>query len=173
MLIRLSARIEEAAKGDESSSSEDEIFYPASEDGKLPSDLSDILTRKSISDEDALNRRKQIAEVFRKRAAIEVPSEVQAVLDRQATLFRDLGLDDQEPQSKIQTKDRPLASNNPYALLQDLNVDDDAEVQSADVNTPSKPVVHTMMPAGDSPFWVRYGNRLRVNGTKEEVCIIE
>ena len=173
VLIRLSARIEEAAKGAESPSSEDEVYYPASEDGSFPSDLNDLLTRKSTSDEDALNRRKQIDRVFRKRDVKKVPGEVQAALDRQATLFRDLGLDDQEPQSETQTDDRPLTSNNPYALLQEDNINDDAEPESVDGTAPSKPVVHTMMPAGDSPFWIRYGNKLRVNGTVEEVCVIE
>ena len=176
VLIRLSARIEEAAKGAESPVSEDEVYYPASEDGSFPSDLNDMLTRKSTSDEDALNRRQQIARVFQKREkpeAKEVPGEVQAALDRQATLFRDLGLDDHEPQSEIQTNDGPLTSNNPYALLQDPLLNDDAEPESGDGTAPSEPVVHTMMPAGDSPFWIRYGNKLRVNGTVEEVCVIE
>ena len=173
VLIRLSARIEEAAKGAESPSSEDEVYYPASEDGSFPSDLNELLTRKSTADEVALNRRKQIARVFRKGEPKEVPGEVQAALDRQATLFRDLGLDDQEPQPEAQTDGRPLTSNNPYAILQDPHLNDDAEHESADGIAPSKPVVHTMMPAGDSPFWVRYGNKLRVNGTVEEVCVIE
>lgn len=173
MLIRLSARIEGTAKGDESPSSEEEIYYPASEDGSLPSDLNDLLTRKSISDEDALNRRKQIARVFQKRAAIETPVETQAALDRQAALFRDLGLDDQEPQSEIQANNRPLTSSNRYALLQDLTLDGVAEPQSAHAIAASVPVVHTMMPAGGSPFWTRYGNKLRVNGTVEEFCVIE
>lgn len=172
VLIRLSARIEEAAKGAESPSSEDEVYYPTSEDGSFPSDLNDLLTRKSTSDEDALNRRKQIARVFHKRDA-KVPGEVQAALDRQATLFRDLGLDDQEPQFETQTDDRPLTSNNPYALLQEDNINEYAEPESTDGTAPSEPVVHTMMPAGDSPFWIRYGNKLRVNGTVEEVCVIE
>ena len=173
VLIRLSARIEGAANGDESPSSEDEIYYPASEDGSLPSDLNELLTRKSISDEDALNRRKQIARVFQKRAATETPAETQAALDRQAALFRDLGLDDEEPQSETQTKKRPQTSTNPYALLQELSLDGDVEPQSAHVIAAAIPVVHTMMPAGGSPFWIRYGNKLRVNGTVEEVCIVE
>ena len=173
MLIRLSARIEEAAKGDESPSSEEDIYYPASENGNFPSDLNDLLTRKSISDEDAMTRRKQIGLVFQKRAALESPSEMQATLDRQAALFKDLGLDDQESQSEVQTYTRPSTSNNPYALLQDLSLNDDLETESTHVNAASTPVVRTMMPAGDSPFWVRYGNKLRVNGTVEEVCVIK
>lgn len=172
MLIRLSARIEGAAKGDESPSSEEEIYYPASEDGSFPSDLDDLLTRKSISDEDALNRRKKIARLFPKRTPIKTPTETQAALDRQAALFRDLGLDDQEPQSGIQPIIRPQTSNNPYALLQDLSLNGDAEPQSAQVAAAALPVLHTMMPAGGSPFWTRYGNKLRVNGTVEEVCVI-
>ncbi|CAF9934155.1 MAG: hypothetical protein ALECFALPRED_005870 [Alectoria fallacina] len=173
VLIRLSARIEGAANGDESPSSEDEIYYPASEDGSLPSDLNELLTRKSISDEDALNRRKQIAQVFQKRAATETPAETQAALDRQAALFRDLGLDDEEPQSETQTDNRPQTSTNPYALLQELSLNGDIEPQSAHVIAAAIPAVHTMMPAGGSPFWIRYGNKLRVNGTVEEVCIVE
>lgn len=183
MLIRLSARIEGEAKGDESPSSEEEIYYSASEDGNLPSDLNDLLTRKSISDEDALKRRKQIARVFQKRAAIKTPAETQAAietpaetqdaLDRQAALFRHLGLDDQESRSETQTNNRPLMSNNPYALLEDLSLNSDVEPNSAHVVAASIPVVHTMMPAGGSSFWIRYGNKLRVNGTVEEVCVIK
>ena len=169
MLIRLSARIEGAAKGDESPSSEEEIYYPASEDPTLPSYFKDLLTRKSIPDEDALDRRKHIAQVFQKDAAIETPSETQAALDRQAVLFRDLGLDDEKPRSEIQTRNSPLMSNNPYALLQNLSLNDDSEPKSPRIATP---VVHTMMPAGGSPFWTRYGNKLRVNGTVEEVCVM-
>ena len=173
VLIRLSARIEEAAKGDESPSSEEDIYYPASENGNLPSDLNDLLTRKSISDEDAMTRRKQIALAFQKRAALEPPSEMQATLDRQAALFKDLGLDDQEPQLEVQTHTHSSMSSNPYALLQDLSLNGDPETESANVNTASTLVVRAMMPAGDSPFWVRYGNKLRVNGTIEEVCVIK
>ena len=179
MLIRLSARIEEAAKAAESPSSEDEIYYPTSENGTFAADLNELLTRKSMSDEDALDRRKQIAQVFRKSTSLEVPSEVQskapsevqAALERQATLFKELGLDDQEPQSKVQTNQRPPVSNNPYAPLLDQDLSDDEEAPPA--AAPSRPVMHTMMPAGNSPFWIRYGNKLRVNGTVEEFCIIE
>ena len=173
VLIRLSARIEEAAREDESPSSEEDIYYPASENGSFPSDLNDLLTRKSISDEDAMTRRKQIALVFQKRAALEPPSEMQATLDRQAALFKNLGLDDQGPQAEVQTYTRPSTSNNPYALLQNHSLSDDSETESTHVNAASTPVVRTMMPAGDSPFWVRYGNKLRVNGTVEEVCVIK
>ena len=172
VLIRLSARIEGAVKGDVSPLSEDDIYFSASEDGTFPSDLNNLLARKSVSDEDALQRRMQIAQVFRKRAAIKDPTEIQAALARQAMLFRDLKLDDQEPYSKTQ-KDEPLKSNNPYTLLQNLDLDEDGEPQSVDVIVSSTPVVHTMMPAGGSPFWFRYGNKLRVNGTVEEVCIIK
>ena len=171
VLIRLAARIEEAARGDESPRSEDDVYHSASEDGMFLSELNDVLTKKSIANEDTLNQRKQIDHASRDRAKIEAPStsqapsEVQAALDRQATLFRELGLDDQEPQSETQTYDGPHMSNNPYSLLQETNFDDDAGPQSP-------PAMHTMMPPGDSPFWTRYGNKLRVNGTVEEVCII-
>ena len=191
VLIRLSARIEGDAKEDESPSSEEDTYFPASENGVSPSDLNDLLTRKSISDEDALNRRKQIALVFQKRAALETTPETQAALDRQAVrfrgtlpetqaaldrqaaLFKDLGLDDRKSQSEIQTYTLPSTSNNPYALLQNHSPNGDSETSSAYGNAPSTAVVRTMMPAGDSPFWVRYGNKLRVNGTVEEVCVIK
>ena len=106
-------------------------------------------------------------------AAIETSVETQAALDRQAVLFRELGLDDQEPQSEIQTNNLPPTSQNPYALLQESSLNDDVEPDSPSVYPSSMPVAHTMMPNGDSSFWVRYGNKLRVNGTVEEVCIIE
>ncbi len=34
------------------------------------------------------------------------------------------------------------------------------------------PPAHTMMPHGENRFWSQYGNKLRVNGTVEEVCNI-
>ena len=165
VLIRLSARIEEAAKGNESPRSEDEVYHSASEDGIFLSDLNDILAKKSISNEDASDQRKEIDHGSRNSAKREAPSEVQAALDRQATLFRELGLDDQEPQSETQRDDSPHTSNNPYSLLQETNFADDAGPESP-------PVMHTMMPPGTSPFWTRFGNKLRVNGTVEEVCVI-
>ena len=142
MLIRLSARIEGAAKGDESPSPEEEIYYPALDDG---SGLSES----------------------------HIPAETKAVLDRQATLFKVLGLDDEEPQSQTQTNNRPPTSNNPYAPLQVHGLDGDAQPKPAHVIAASTPVLHTMMPVGGSPFWIRYGNKLRVNGTVEEVCDIK
>ena len=174
VLIRLSARIEGAAKGDESPLSDEEIYYPASENTCFPSDLNDLLTRKSTSDEDALSRRKQIAQMLQKRAVSELPTETQAALDRQAALFKNLGLDDPEPSPYPRTATHPLLSNNnPYALLRDFSHDSTAETASEYVNAASPPpVVHTMMPAGGSQFWIRYGNKLRVNGTVEEVCVI-
>ena len=173
MLIRLSARIEGTAKPDESESSEEETYYTATEDGSLPSDPNDLLTRESISEEDALGRRKQITKMFKERAAIENSVETQAALDRQAVLFRNLGLDDQEPQSEIQLNNLPPMSHNPYAVLQESSLNGDVEPDSPSLYPSSIPVAHTMMPNGDSSFWVRYGNKLRVNGTVEEVCIIE
>ena len=171
VLIRLSTRIEEAAKGNESPRSEDEVYHSASEDGIFLSDLNEILAKKSVSNEDALDPRKHIDHGSRNSAKREAPSkaqapsEVQAALDRQATLFRELGLDDQDPQSGTQRNDSPHTSNSPYSLLQGTNFDDDAGPESP-------PVMHTMMPPGTSPFWTRFGNKLRVNGTVEEVCVI-
>ena len=172
VLIRLSARIEEAAKGNESPRSEDDIYHSASEDGIFLSDLNDLLETKLNSNEHALNQREQVDHASRTRATTaspsgaQAPSEVQAALDRQATLFRELGLDDQEPQSsEPQMTDRPHPSNNPYALLQETGFDEDAGAQSPQV-------MHTMMPTEESPFWTHYGNKLRVNGTVEEVCVI-
>ena len=173
MLIRLSARIEGTAKLDESASSGEETYYTATEDGSLPSDPNDLLTRESISEEDALARRKQLIKLLNERAAIETSAETQAALDRQAVLFRNLGLDDQEPQSEIQANNLPPMSHNPYALLQEMSLNGDAVPDSPPLDPAPIPVTHTMMPDGGSSFWVRYGNKLRVNGTVEEVCIIE
>ena len=36
--------------------------------------------------------------------------------------------------------------------------------------SPQKSEKRSMMPPADSPFWSKYGNKLRVNGTIEEVC---
>ena len=174
MLIRLSARIEGTAKSDESASSEEETYYTATEDGSLPSDPNDLLTRESVLDEDALGRRKEITKMLKERAAIGTSAETQAALDRQAVLFRNLGLDDQEPQSEVQSNNLPPMSHNPYALLQESSLNgDDADPDSPPLYPAPIPVAHTMMPNAGSSFWVRYGNKLRVNGTVEEVCIIE
>ena len=188
VLIRLSARIEEAAKGADSPPSEDEIYYPASENGKFPSVFNDLLTRRLMSNEGALDRRKQTAQQksgVTEAASSQMPaslktgdaqSEVQAALDRQAALFKNLGLDDEEPQFVVGTHQHPLVStSNPYALLQGRDLDDgETETPFANNTIASDgPTVHIMMPAGDSPFWMRYGNKLRVNGTVEEVCVIE
>ena len=58
------------------------------------------------------------------------------------------------------------SSRNMLEILADLSLQETLETQS------SKPVVHTMIPNTDSPFWLKYGNKLRVNGTQEEVCYI-
>lgn len=61
-----------------------------------------------------------------------------------------------------------LSHNNPYDLLSNLNLEDDQQEQLASPD----PVFPTMMPHNRSSFWARYGNKLRVNGTVEEVCVI-
>jgi poly(A)-specific ribonuclease len=51
-----------------------------------------------------------------------------------------------------------FSDSNPFAALRNQGLED----------VPP----HTMMPHEHSPFWLQYGNKLRVNGTIEGACII-
>lgn len=64
----------------------------------------------------------------------------------------------------------PSASShhNPYELLGNLDSDDDSDDDNDDKHGPGT----LLMPPTDSPFWSKYGDKLRVNGTAEGVCPI-
>ena len=71
-----------------------------------------------------------------------------------------------------------FSHTNPYAALQDPDIDDHLYLRldhhgnpTASVPAPRSPPP-IMMPHGESDFWLQYGNKLRVNGTVEEVCEI-
>ena len=71
-----------------------------------------------------------------------------------------------------------FSHNNPFSILQDYGLNDDDyghldKEASATLAPDADPQTHTMMPPGDSKFWACYGDKLRVNGTIEEVCTIE
>ena len=79
----------------------------------------------------------------------------------------------------------PFSHNNPFDLLKQLSLEDRPETLTPISKTnlsitddPQHPVPrprssrHKMMPSVESSFWLRYGNKLRVNGTVEEVCVI-
>ena len=75
--------------------------------------------------------------------------------------------------------DRTVFSHtNPYAALQDQNDSDDLYLRLDHHGNPTAPMpplsppTPLLMPHGESEFWRKYGNRLRVNGTVEEVCEI-
>ena len=79
----------------------------------------------------------------------------------------------------------PFSHTNPFDLLNQLSLEDGPETHSP-ISKPNlnieadprhlaprpKPSNHKMMPSAESSFWLRYGNKLRVNGTAEEVCVI-
>ena len=67
---------------------------------------------------------------------------------------------DQNPKPSIMS---PINNVNPFAAL---------SLEEANSPFPSTET-RLMMPPSDSHFWSTYGNKLRVNGTLEEVCIIE
>jgi len=88
-------------------------------------------------------------------------------------------------QADGETTRSPFSHTNPFDLLNQLSLEDRPEnprpisktsLSMTDdpqhqVPGPS-PSRHKMMPPVDSSFWLRYGNKLRVNGTVEEVCVI-
>lgn len=79
----------------------------------------------------------------------------------------------------------PFSHTNPFDLLNQLSLEDRPETRKPtskgkltirpDPQHPAprpRPSNHKMMPPVESSFWLRYGNKLRVNGTVEEVCVI-
>lgn len=77
-------------------------------------------------------------------------------------------LDGTKSQLNLEVGPSTLSHNNPYNLLNNLSLGDPLRAQLAG----PKPMTPTMMPPEASSFWTRYGNKLRVNGTVEEVCVI-
>ncbi|KAK4691111.1 poly(A)-specific ribonuclease, partial [Lecanoromycetidae sp. Uapishka_2] len=63
-----------------------------------------------------------------------------------------------------------ISHNNPYNLLSKLSLEHGLQPEKTIID--KKSPKHTMMPDEDSSFWTLYGNKLRVNGTVEEVCVI-
>lgn len=61
-----------------------------------------------------------------------------------------------------------FSHNNPYMLLEGLSMEAPLQPRLGE----TKAIIPTMMPHEQSSFWTRYGNKLRVNGTVEEVCVI-
>lgn len=90
-----------------------------------------------------------------------------------------------EVQADGETIRSPFSHTNPFDLLNQLSLEDRPETLRSISKTnlsitddPQHPVPrprpsrHKMMPPVESSFWLRYGNKLRVNGTVEEVCVI-
>ena len=63
---------------------------------------------------------------------------------------------------------KPTNGCNMFEVLANVTLEDEADVSLFDPES----IVRPMIPDADSPFWVRYGNKLRVNGTQEEVLLI-
>ena len=90
-----------------------------------------------------------------------------------------------EVQADGETIRSPFSHTNPFDLLNQLSLEDRPETLKSTSKTnlsisakpqhPAprpRPSNHKMMPPVESSFWLRYGNKLRVNGTVEEVCVI-
>ena len=72
------------------------------------------------------------------------------------------------PLSKRETAPSSFSHDNQYDALSKLSLEDLSQHQTVGDILGSP----TMMPSARSPFWTQYGNKLRVNGTIEEVCVI-
>ena len=90
-----------------------------------------------------------------------------------------------EVQADGETIRSPFSHTNPFDLLNQPSLEDRSETLKPNSKTnltiradPQHPAPrptssnHKMMPPVESSFWLRYGNKLRVNGTVEEVCVI-
>ena len=67
-----------------------------------------------------------------------------------------------------ETQGNAPSSRNMYEILANTSLQDKPSAPLSD----TEPTIHTMIPHADSLFWVKYGNKLRVNGTQEEVLHI-
>ena len=149
-MIRLSARVDADDEQKVSPRSEDEAYVTASEDTEEMPPLRDLTNMFNQADSEALKKEKKTRH---------------------------------KSESSFSTK-------NPYALLEESsNEEDDATDDESSANsggednthTPDTPILtkprplpllptHLMMPKESSPFWAKYGNVLRVNGTVEGNC---
>lgn len=90
-----------------------------------------------------------------------------------------------EVQADGETIRSPFSHSNPFDLLNQLSLEERpatfrpiSKTNLSITDGPQHPVPgprpsrHKMMPPVESSFWLRYGNKLRVNGTVEEVCVI-
>ena len=57
------------------------------------------------------------------------------------------------------------SSHNVFDVLASVSLQDTPESPSSD----TQPTMRTMIPGAESSFWINHGNKLRVNGTQEEV----
>ena len=157
VLIRLSSRILREENGDVSPLSEEDIYETASEDGGVCLNGRVLPLKDQSIDPYPLERAARSDEQL-------APAEVQVDGD---------------------TIRSPFSHTNPFDLLNQLNLEDRLETHEhvsqsnltigADPQYPAprpRPSNHKMMPPVESSFWIRYGNKLRVNGTVEEVCVI-
>lgn len=157
VLIRLSSRTLREENGDVSPLSEEDIYETASEDGGVYLNGRVSPPKRQKIDPYALNRAARSDEQL-------APGVVQ---------------DDGE------TIRSPFSHTNPFDLLNQLSFEDRPEalksISKNDLTIRTDPQYpeprpipsnHKMMPPVESSFWLRYGNKLRVNGTVEEVCII-
>ena len=157
VLIRLSSRTLREENGDISPLSEEDFYETASEDGGvyLNGRVSPLKGQKI--DPYAVERAARSDEHL-------IPAKVQA---------------------DGETIRSPFSHTNPFDLLNELSLEDRPETHSpiskpnlnikADQQHPAprpRPSIYKMMPPAESSFWLRYGNKLRVNGTVEEVCVI-
>lgn len=90
-----------------------------------------------------------------------------------------------EVQADGETIRSPFSHTNPFDLLNQLSLEDRPEslglISKTNLSITDdpqhlaprpRPSKYKMIPPVESSFWLRYGNKLRVNGTVEEVCVI-
>ena len=145
ILIRLAARIQAEASGDVSPTSDDDIYVTA------PEHSSSVLRTEDQTSVNAYQT-EQSNPSCRSKSCADICKGGEAKADIKV-----------------------FSHNNPYAMLEQLSLEDSPQLDpAAATNLPPQPTktAHRMMPDGNCGFWQRYGNRLRVNGTLEEVCLI-
>ena len=194
----MSARTEGAATVDAVQLSDDDIYQTASEDGGISREASLDGERSRGSDPPKVERSREadLAPAYldglqplqtTRRAGhgpIAFSSEDGLVVDNSA-LSTQSSTQKPKPKSRSKAKSRKapsaFAHDNRFELLEDVDLENlSLEDQTAlappdpipDPKPTSESTIHTMMPHEDSSFWAFYGNKLRVNGTIEEVCVI-
>lgn len=153
VFIRLSARTEAAANN--ASAHSNGLYRTVSEDGG-------VLLNQPYYPRTFLTRAGFSANGHYEHGPIDSSSDDEAFLtsDEYST----------HQQHSPRKRDSNLRRTTSTAGLSHANLFDLLENHGDD--DPHTKTVPMMMPHEDSSFWFQYGNKLRVNGTVEEVCIL-